>query len=571
MKNKILFYFIIFICIFSFLGFINPVNADDLDIAKKYAPILYFEKDEACFPVNISYHVENSYLYIINQESPIDTLPSTDNLPTDNKNYYLDNKLGTIDDDKIIIDYNKRNLEYTVYANIIYSGDLTYIQYWMFYAFNDGTLNQHEGDWEMVQILLSSGSPSQVMFSQHHSGQKATWNQVEKQGDHIKVYVSRGSHANYLRSYSGVIGLANDIVGDNGKKISFSDYNIVILTDQPWLEYKGRWGWSGETDEGYQEAVLLGKIGPYGPKYRNGGNMWSAIGWGSTLLPANEYVFIGELFLYNFVTIFIVISLIIICIISYRIYRRKKLTGLGPRLISMLYIDGFNIKSIGNILCILGIIIAIYSLFNPWYLISTDITIEGYETSGLANIMSIDGFNGVQLQIPGITGVIPFGSIKIPFSLVIGFGLIFLILATIGLSKSKKLGNKYLFKGLRLLVPIIIIILIIIGLRFLPFDYITDSGNTGLNIGEIIGSISNSPLNGQKLISIEGVDGQVQLHWGLGLGGILLLFSGLILIISGFLERIANEELFEEKNLSETKNVKKSEKKDEKKKKNDLN
>ena len=566
MNNKILVYVIIVTFLFSIISSINLVKADDDSIAEQYAPIFYFEKEETCFPVKISYHIENSYLYIVGQENPVDASPSADTLPTDNNDYYLDNKIGSVDDNNIIIDYNQRNLGYVLYSHIIYNGDLTYIQYWMFYAFNKGTLNQHEGDWEMVQILLSSGIPTQVMYSQHHSGQKATWSQVEKQGDHIKVYVSRGSHANYLRSYSGVIGIANDIVGDNGNKISYTDYNLVLLKDQTWLDYSGRWGWSGETDEEYQEAAILGKIGPHGPKYRNDGNMWNAIGWGSTLLPANDLLFIGELFVYNFVIIFLIISIIIICVISYRIFRRKKLTGLGPRLVSMFYIDGFNIKSICNILCILGIIIAIYSLFNPWYLISADITITGYETAGLANIMTIDGINGIQLQIPGLTGVIPFGSIKIPFSFVIGVGLIFLILATIGLSKSKKLGNKYLFKGIRLLIPIIIILLIIIGLRLFPFESIADSGNSGFNIGEVIGSISNSPINGQKIVSIEGVEGQIQLKWGLGLGGILLLLSGLILIIAGIFERLANVEFFQEKIITEPEIEEKNEKKEEKKK-----
>jgi hypothetical protein len=561
MKYKIFVSIIILTCIFSFGNFISTVNADDLDIAQQYAPIFYFEKDETCYPVNISYHIDNSYLYIIGQDNPIETSPTIDNLPTDNSDYYLDNIIGTIQDNEIINDYSQRNLGFTIYSNIIYSGELTYVQYWMFYAFNKGTLNQHEGDWEMVQILISSGIPTQVMYSQHHSGQRATWNQVEKEGDHIKVYVSRGSHANYLRSYSGIVGIANDIVGANGKKISYPDYELILLESQPWLDYKGRWGWSGNSEEEYQEASILGQIGPYGPKYRNNENMWNAIGWGSSLLPANDALFIIELILYNFVIIFIIISFIIISILLYRIYRRKKLTGLGPRLISIFYIDGFNIKSIGNILCIIGIILAIYSLFNPWYLISTDITVSGYETSGLVNIMSIDGIDGIQFQIPGFTGPIPVGSIKIPFSLIIGVGLIFLILATIGLSKSKKLGNKYLFRGIRLLLPVIFILLIIIALGLLPFDSLVNSGDAGLNISEVVGSISGSPISGEKYITIQGVEGQIQLNWGLGLGGFLLLFSGIILMIAGIFERFAAEDFFEEKIISETKKSEKPEKK----------
>jgi len=562
MKGRFIICIVILTCFFSFGNFIDTVRADDNDIAQQYAPIFYFEKEETCYPVNISYHIDNSYLYRIGQQDPIKTSPSIDNLPIDNNDYYLDNKIGSIDDNGIINDYKLRNLGYTVYSNVNHSGDLTYIQYWMFYAFNKGILNQHEGDWEMIQILISDGTPTQVMYSQHHSGQKATWSQVEKDGDHIKVYVSRGSHANYLRSYSGVIGIANDIVGANGKKIDYSEYELVLLESQPWLDFKGRWGWSGITEEEYQEAVILGQTGPYGPQYRNDGGMWSAIGWGSSLLPANDALFIIELILYNFVTIFIIITLIIICIILYGIYRRKKLTGLGPRIISIFYIDGLNTKSFGNILCIIGIIIAVYSLFNPWYLISTDITVSGYETSGLVNILSIDGINGIQLQFPGITGPLPLGSIMIPFSLLIGVGLIFLIFASVGLSKSKKLGNKYLFRGIRLLIPIIIILLIIISLRLITFDSLVNSGDAGVNIGEVIDSISDSPINGQRYITIQGIDGQIKLNWGLGLGGFLLLFSGILLIIAGILERLANTEFFQEKIISESKKSKKSEKKE---------
>ena len=562
MKGIFIICIVILTCFFSFGNFIDTVRADDNDIAQQYAPIFYFEKEETCYPVNISYHIDNSYLYRLGQQDPIKTSPSIDNLPIDNNDYYLDNKIGSIDDNGIINDYKLRNLGYTVYSNVNHSGDLTYIQYWMFYAFNKGILNQHEGDWEMIQILISDGTPTQVMYSQHHSGQKATWSQVEKDGDHIKVYVSRGSHANYLRSYSGVIGIANDIVGANGKKIDYLEYELVLLESQPWLDFKGRWGWSGITEEEYQEAVILGQTGPYGPQYRNDGGMWSAIGWGSSLLPANDALFIIELILYNFVTIFIIITLIIICIILYGIYRRKKLTGLGPRIISIFYIDGLNAKSFGNILCIIGIIIAVYSLFNPWYLISTDITVSGYETSGLVNILSIDGINGIQLQFPGITGPLPLGSIMIPFSLLIGVGLIFLIFASVGLSKSKKLGNKYLFRGIRLLIPIIIILLIIISLRLIPFDSLVNSGDAGVNIGEVIDSISDSPINGQRYITIQGIDGQIKLNWGLGLGGFLLLFSGILLIIAGILERLANTEFFQEKIISESKKSKKSEKKE---------
>ncbi|MCK5301397.1 MAG: Vps62-related protein, partial [Thermoplasmatales archaeon] len=125
MKGRFIICIVILTCFFSFGNFIDTVRADDNDIAQQYAPIFYFEKDETCYPVNISYHIDNSYLYRVGQQDPIKTSPSIDNLPIDNNDYYLDNKIGSIDDNGIINDYKLRNLGYTVYSNVNHSGDLT--------------------------------------------------------------------------------------------------------------------------------------------------------------------------------------------------------------------------------------------------------------------------------------------------------------------------------------------------------------------------------------------------------------------------------------------------------------
>jgi len=47
----------LFICCFS-----TNIEADDTDIAQKFAPILYFEREEECFPVDVEYHINNSFL-----------------------------------------------------------------------------------------------------------------------------------------------------------------------------------------------------------------------------------------------------------------------------------------------------------------------------------------------------------------------------------------------------------------------------------------------------------------------------------------------------------------------------
>jgi len=525
-------------------------SAADEDTLEQYAPILYFEGSETCFPVNVSYHIDNSYLYQFTENATIllDETPTSEKLYnySDNEYVYLDNQYGSPDDDGIINDYQSKmsSLGYTIYSRVYSSGEMKIVQYWMFYAFNKGELNQHEGDWEMVQVVISDGAPTKVMYSQHHGGQQATWEQAEKEGDHIKVYVARGSHANYLRSYSGKFGIASDYVGNDGKVIQPTDYTVVPLDSQGWLSFAGRWGEVGSIEDSF-----LGKIGSQGPMYREDGAMWNnPFMWGSSLPLASDNIFLLEWFLYNFVIIFILLTVISLCIIAFRIYRRHKKYGLGPRIVSMFYIDGFNIKSIGNIICIIGIIIAVFGLFHTWYEISVGINAGDFGTEGMIDLMSIDGIKGVQISFPGSGGPIPIGSLVIPFSAIIGIGLFLMVLTTIGISTSKKLGHKYIGRGIKLLFPIVMILIAIMAIGMVIPSFI--AGDTGeATMENVFDSISGSPFGGTKtlMISEAGDGGQVEvdMQWGLGLGGQLLIAAGIILLIAGIVEVIAKTSFFE--------------------------
>jgi hypothetical protein len=146
----------------------------------------------------------------------------------------------------------------------------------------------------------------------------------------------------------------------------------------------------------------------------------------------------------------------------------------------------------------------------------------------------------------------PMGSIMIPFSLLIAISLVFLIIASIGISHSKKLGRKYLARGAKLMVPVFLIIIIIMSLGMIPFESLAGTGDADVNIGEIIGAISASPSGGQKIVSIADVNGQIEFHWGFGIGAISLIVSGLILVIAGALEIIANTEFFAGKTIEKS-------------------
>jgi hypothetical protein len=515
-------------------------------IADTYAPILYFEGEETCYPVDASYHIDNSELECIN---PL--LEST---------CFYDNIHGTIKDEGVINHYKSvmDSYGYTIYYRIYedFATSSTVIQYWMFYAFNNGELNQHEGDWEMVQVVIDDfDGPLWVAYSQHHSGQKASWSQVEKDGNHIKVYVARGSHANYLRSYSGKLGVASDIVGANGKVLKYNEYTLENIDNQTWIDFSGRWGKVADSEADAYEALILGQAGPPGPKYREEGNMWdNPISWGTNLFESNDMLFTLEWIVYNFVLLFVIISLIIIALLAFRIYRNHKKYGLGPRIVSMLYINGLNLHSIGNIICIFGIVIAIFGLFNPWYTISYGISGEGitetFQTGGMIDLLQFDGINGVRITIPGGTGgPMPMGSFVLPFSLFIAIGLIFLIIATIGIPLSRKLGTKYIWRGVRLIIPFILIIIAIVAMGAIVPNLLPAEASEGTQyVQEILDSFTSSPFGGQTTTYIELedglIDGQVDVEWGLGSGGWLLLTSGIILIVAGIMEFMSKTQFF---------------------------
>ena len=536
------------------------VSCNAQTYVEDYSPVFYFEGEEACYPVSASYHLQNSYFYDSDGQL-ISSSPTASSISTYSDSsvydfYYLDNTLGTINDDKIINNYqsNENSLGYTVYYREYYDygSSSTVIQYWMFYAFNKGHLNQHEGDWEMVEVVVPDSGDKWVAYSQHYSGQRATWDLVETEGNHIKVYVARGSHANFLRSYSGKLGVANDYVGSNGKILQPGDYTLMNAEDEDWLDFAGRWGeLGGDVVESTAKSVL-GQAGPRGPKYRLDGEMWGdPVGWGSGLMLADSNMFLLEWFIYNIVTIFIVISVLLFALTAFLIFRRHKKYGLGPRFVSILYIDGFNIKSIGNIICIVGIILIILGLIYPWYHISYDTSAldvsEEFQTSGMTELMKIDGIGGVQVIIPGQNGFSPLGTVSIPFSFMLGVSLIFLIFTTIGIAHSKKLGGKYIWRGSRFLVPVILILIAIMALAMVIPSDVVDSGDASGSITNILSSVSRSPLGNQQTFNIDvgdGVYASLGMSWGLGSGGWYLLIGAILLILAGVLEKIANTQFF---------------------------
>jgi DNA-directed RNA polymerase subunit RPC12/RpoP len=75
------------------------------------------------------------------------------------------------------------------------------------------------------------------------------------------------------------------------------------------------------------------------------------------------------------------------------------------------------------------------------------------------------------------------------------------------------------------------------------------------DVAEMINEISGSPFGGEHSMTItqEGQTAQVSMQWGLGIGAIYFILSGIILIIAGILEIRAKKIFFETKKPITTK------------------
>ena len=165
-----------------------------------------------------------------------------------------------------------------VYGRVVKDGRATVLQYWYFYFDNfysytyppSNLLWQaHEGDWEVVNVILApGGGPRYVGYSQHCAGEVRTWSEVPRwNGHHPIVHVAAGSHANYFEAGTHPIDVAclpaqvlaffrqsglalpNDFAGDGpaagparlGAEVTAVE-RIGDASDPAWVGFPGIWG-----------------------------------------------------------------------------------------------------------------------------------------------------------------------------------------------------------------------------------------------------------------------------------------------------------------------------------------
>jgi hypothetical protein len=518
-------------------------DSERQQLAEQYAPVLQYVKGESCYPVDVDYYLQSCSLYQVVDDSAFlitddPTIPELAQLTTDD--YFLNNRLGGVDDDKIVQAYqqNLSQLGYTVYFHVDSEGQTTYVQYWMFYVFNPGSVNSHQGDWEMVQVVLDGDmQPVGTTFSQHHSGVSAGWSDVLVQdGAHPIVYVALGSHANYYRYYQGKIQ-GMDVCGQDGLNLDPSEYELLEIReeipggtpDTSWVWYGGRWGTIPDV-----LADARGDAGPPGPMYREEGGMWDGSVFAADAKELSTDTLWLEFLIYYLSWIIIGFFLLAVALTIRRVYKKKKKGELKFPYFELLNIRAKGRRGAANILALIGLVVAVIGLIYPVFTMEIWVLEGQYATGGFVTLFSLGGTDLFVLNTLDPSGeVINVGAFAVNFALILGTMVALFILNNLA-AGSKRASRKYIGFAITLLIIFTVFFLVVISIGPVA-STLAPSDDQGLV--DILEYMSQNPFGGSATLD-NPTFGEVQLRWGFELGS-LLLPAGIILIIAGLVMRSA--------------------------------
>jgi Vacuolar protein sorting-associated protein 62 len=163
-------------------------------------------------------------------------------------------------------------LNNVVYGHAVEANGRVWLQYWLWYFYNDYQLSfalgTHEGDWEMVQFRMDddAGQPDIAVYAQHRYGEMRPWDDVEKfpgDPDRAIVYVARGSHASYFEAGFHQTEAWYDLA-DGKRRMNHKPALEILEHDEPaWVRWPGHWGDTVAASGGISGAVTSNS--PDGP------------------------------------------------------------------------------------------------------------------------------------------------------------------------------------------------------------------------------------------------------------------------------------------------------------------
>jgi hypothetical protein len=193
--------------------------AGNARLLAKFQPVTVFDSAERFRPTSVETFIADSNLERFNPETGtwivVNPSPDATTLPTGGAGWRLNQRYcvpyASIGGLNCYVAYwSAHDAPQIVYGRVARLDTRIVLQYWYFYYDNlysythppsDFIWQSHEGDWELVNVVLRSAddSPLYAGYSQHCLGQRRTWSKVPRwHGTHPIVYVAAGSHANYL-------------------------------------------------------------------------------------------------------------------------------------------------------------------------------------------------------------------------------------------------------------------------------------------------------------------------------------------------------------------------------------
>jgi hypothetical protein len=177
------------------------------------------------------------------------------------------------------------------------------LQYYLHFSASDWGFGvrggqRHEGDWQLVQILLDEQrTPYRVTVSAHGQlaadggapgGASAVWEDIEQHDGHPVVYAGQGSHALYFTSGAQRYSTGLDVHDGRGPwAVPWIDDAPLLLADYPdqrslelealprlseisrphWLRFAGRWGQDNFPQGEDDSPTPSTRSGPFGPVF----------------------------------------------------------------------------------------------------------------------------------------------------------------------------------------------------------------------------------------------------------------------------------------------------------------
>jgi len=259
--------------------------------------------------------------------------------------------------------------------------------------------------------------------------------------------------------------------------------------------------------------------------------MWSGLGWADSREALDEWVLTLELLL-SFMWLILVALLIIalVLMVGRIMVKRRKGEQIKP-IISLLDFSGGTGQKIGNILVIAGVVLGLIGAFLPFYEASANVQTGQFATDGYQRVLLVDGISGISINTLIQGGVQQIAALPFPIWALIVVGLLAFIMSLVA-QRPRRAGLKYLTRGIALLLPLIITLVVVGSLVGLLSGFNVPIGDASME--EVLSTIASNPLGGDVEVVTPDY-GTVGLLWGIGIGAYVLTVAGLLLIAGGVL------------------------------------